>query len=287
MSGSPALDIVIVSHQCRDLLAACLRSIEQHPYAGGATAVTVVDNASRDGTDELVLREFPTVAFVPLPDNRGFSQANNVALRDCRAERVLLLNPDTEVWAGVLDDMVAFLDAHPRAGIAGCRLLRRDGSFDHAAKRSFPSISDAVRHFSHAGRSDHYLAAHVAEDGVGAVDAVNGAFMLVRRAALDEVGLLDGGFFMYGEDLDWCYRAKRAGWDVLYNGEVSTLHVKSGSAGSQRGLRQNWAFHGAMGRFYRKHHAGRHALLDLVVYTAIVAKFGASAVGSAIARGIR
>ena len=108
------------------------------------------------------------------------------------------------------------------------------------------------------------------------MDSVNGAFMLVRRAAIEDVGLLDEGYWMYGEDLDWCTRFRRAGWDVLYNGRVTTLHVKGATAGSHRRLRQNVAFHRSMGRFYRRHLAGEHVLLDAVVYAGVGAKLGLS-----------
>jgi N-acetylglucosaminyl-diphospho-decaprenol L-rhamnosyltransferase len=275
-AGDGSLEIVIVSYRCRDLLFACLQSIAINPYTAGATAITVVDNASADGTVAAVRAAFPAVRLVGLSENLGFAAANNVALRESRAEHILLLNPDTEIWPEVLDAMARFLCEHPAAGVAGCRLVRRDGSFDHAAKRSIPTIAAALRHFQPGGSSSSYLAPHVAEHESGSVDAVNGAFMLIRREAMEEAGLLDEGYWMYGEDLDWCTRFRRAGWDVLYNGRVTTLHVKGATAGSHRRLRQNVAFHHAMGRFYRRHIGGRHALLDGVVYTGIVAKLGFS-----------
>jgi len=284
MSDGPSLEIVIVSYRCRELLLACLDSIAEHPYEGGPMTVTVVDNASADGTAEAVRERFSAVRFIELPQNVGFSAANNVALREARAEQVLLLNPDTEVWPGVLDAMSAYLAQHPRAGVAGCRLVRRDGTFDHAAKRSIPSVADALRYFRPGGSGSGYLAPGVGEHEAGPVDAVNGAFMLVRREAIDEVGLLDAGYWMYGEDLDWCTRFRRAGWDVLYNGRVTALHVKGASAGTHRRLRQNVAFHRSMGRFYRRHLGGEHALPDFVVYAGIGAKLGLSVCHSALAR---
>ena len=287
MSAGRSLEIVIVSYRCRELLLACLRSIDEHPYTGGPQTVTIVDNASDDGTAEAVRERFPSANFGALTQNVGFSAANNVALRAARAEHVLLLNPDTEIWPGVLDAMSAYLTEHPRAAVAGCRLVRRDGSFDHAAKRSIPSVTDALRYFRPGGKNSGYLAPGVGERVAGPVDAINGAFMLVRREAMDEVGVLDAGYWMYGEDLDWCTRFRRAGWEVLYNGEVTTLHVKGATAGSHRRLRQNAAFHQSMGRFYRRHLGGEHALLDWAVYAGIGAKFGLSVCHSALARGAR
>jgi GT2 family glycosyltransferase len=286
-AGERSLEIVVVSYRCRELLVACLASIEANPYTRGPLRVTVVDNASADGTAAVVREGFPHVAFTALADNVGFSRANNLALRETRAEQVLLLNPDTEVWPGVLDAMSDFLAEHPRAGVAGCRLVRRDGSFDHAAKRSIPSVADALRYFRPGGgrgSGSGYLAPQVDEHAVGPVDAVNGAFMLVRREAMEQVGLLDAGFFMYGEDLDWCTRFRRAGWDVLYNGTVTMLHVKGATAGTHRRLRQNAAFHQSMGRFYRRHLGGEHVLLDGAVYAGIGAKLTLSVCHSALAR---
>jgi GT2 family glycosyltransferase len=284
MTGDRSLEIVIVSHGCRDLVVDCLRSIDAHPYTTGPVTVTVVDNASRDGSVRAVREEFPWVDLVALPENVGFSAANNLALRKSRADLVLLLNPDTKIWPGVLDAMAAFLRGHPGAGVAGCRLVRRDGSFDHAAKRSIPSAVDAVRHFLPGGSASGYLAPHVAEDAVGAVDAVNGAFMLARRAAIEDAGLMDEGYWMYGEDLDWCLRFRRAGWDVLYNGRVTTLHVKGGTTGRHRRLRQNIAFHRSMVRFYRRHLAGERRLLDGAVYAGIGLKLCLSVLHSVLAR---
>jgi len=287
MTVGRSLEIVVVSHRCRDLLAACLRSIAAHPYTAGAMAVTVVDNASADGTADVVRDHFASVRLVELARNVGFSAANNVALRSTRADYVLLLNPDTEIWPGVLDAMADFLGEHPRAGLAGCRLVRRDGSFDHAAKRSIPTVADALRHFRPGGGArSGYLAPQVAEDEIGPVDAVNGAFMLVRREAIADVGLLDEGFWMYGEDLDWCTRLRQAGWEVLYNGRVTTPHVKGATTGAHRRLRQNVAFHRSMGRFYRRHLGGERALLDAVVYAGIGAKLGLSVCGSGLARAV-
>jgi len=284
MKSDDTLEIVIVSHDCRDLLAACLRSIAANPCTSAATTITVVDNASRDGTAAALRREFPAVRLVQMPSNVGFAAANNAALREARAARILLLNPDTEIWPGVLDEMLAYMDDHPHAAVAGCRLVRRDGSFDHAAKRSIPSVRDALRYFRRTGARSGYLAPDVAEDEAGAVDAVNGAFTLVRRAALEEVGLLDEGYWMYGEDLDWCARFGKAGWEVRYNGRVTTLHVKGATTGAHRRLRQNLAFHRSMGRFYRRHVGGANALLDGVVYLGIGAKLAASVSRSAIVR---
>jgi N-acetylglucosaminyl-diphospho-decaprenol L-rhamnosyltransferase len=292
------LDIVIVSASgVRDLLRTCLQSLERHPPRSASFRAWVVDNASGDGTVEMLRSEFADVTLIELPHNPGFGAANNVVLRQTVAPHVLLLNPDTELTEGAIDQALATLAERSDAAVVGVRLVRRDGSFDHAAKRSFPTLVGALGEFTGlgrfatvSGRLGQYRAPAVAQDGRGEVDAVNGAFMLIRRAAIDEVGVFDERYGMYGEDLDWCYRFKRAGWAILYDGSVSILHVKGAASvvdtrrGRHRGFAQNVAFHRAMGRFYRKFHGGSNPLLDGLVYLALGAKFAVSVTRSALAR---
>ena len=230
--------------------------------------VHVVDNASDDGTPAMVESEFPWVRLHVLEENVGFSAANNLVLRSTDGPFALLLNPDTKVLEGALDHMLDALEARSDVGLAGCRLVRPDGTFDHAAKRGFPTPLSALAHFTGVGRGAtagrrlaQYRAPELGEHDSGEVDAVNGAFMLARREAVDEVGLLDEGYWLYMEDLDWCYRFKRAGWRVWYDGSVSVVHVKGGSSEGHRPPRQNIAFHRGMGRFYRKFYAREHPLL--------------------------
>jgi GT2 family glycosyltransferase len=231
----------------------------------------------------MVRELFPEVRVVALTENVGFAAANNLALRRVTAPRVLLLNPDSELRPGVLDHMLDLVDSDPAIGVAGCRLVRRDGSFDHAAKRRFPTPAGALGHFLGLGRRigatsayTQYHAVDVGEHELGDVDSVNGAFMLVRREAMEEVGLLDAGYWMYGEDLDWCRRFKLAGWRVVYDGRVTAVHVKGASAGARRGPRQNIAFHLTMGRFYRRYDGGNRAAVDAAVYAGILVKLAVS-----------
>jgi N-acetylglucosaminyl-diphospho-decaprenol L-rhamnosyltransferase len=284
-SDRALLQIVIVTAAGgRELVRACLRSLEEHPLTRGATQVHLVDNASGDGTAEMVRTEFPEVDLHEMGWNSGFCIANNEVLREAQAPYVLLLNPDTEVREGALDYMYDLMEARPDIGVAGCRLVLEDGSFDHAAKRSFPSPADALAYF--AGRGSAYTNPDMDEHGRGEVDAVNGAFMFVRREAMDQVGLLDQAYWLYMEDLDWCYRFHRAGWKVWYDGGTTILHVKGGvsKVKRHRGLRANVAFHRGMGRFYRKFQAGHQPLLDGAVYAGIGAKLLVSATRSAVAR---
>jgi hypothetical protein len=290
--SEPSLEVVIVSSTgARDLLRACLRSLREHPYGGGAMHVHVVDNASTDGTPEMVRSEYTEVTLHALDWNSGFCVANNIVLRELQSPYVLVLNPDTEIYPGSLDHMMALMQEDPRIGMSSCRLEQRDGTLDHASKRSFPTPLGALFHF--LGLSDRedsrfaqYKAPELGEYELGEVDAVNGAYMLIRKTAMDEVGLLDEGYWLYMDDLDWCYRFKRAGWKVVYDGRVSSLHVKGGTTVKKRhrGLRHNVAFHRSMGRFYRKFYAGRNPLMDVVIYLAIGAKLTVSICRSAVAR---
>jgi len=283
-----ALDVVIVSFRSRELLRECLHSLRERPPLR-PLRVFVVDNASGDGTVELVRGEFAWVDLVAAPRNLGFAAASNLAIRRGDGEYVLALNPDTRVLDGSLDRLLELMDARPEIGVCGCRLLRPDGSLDHAARRAFPTLLGTIGHFSGLGRGERAPRA-LAQYRLpwvesGPVDAVNGAFMLMRRRALDEVGLFDEGYWMYFEDLDLCYRFHQAGWVVWYEPSATVVHVKHGSSGDFRSARLNVAFHYGMFRFWRKHYARRrHVLVNLLAYAGLGAKLLGSLVRSGVAR---
>lgn len=276
------LEAIVVSHGAEGLLRRCLASLRDHPPAG-EMRVTVVDSGSPDSTPDMVEREFGEVRLLR-GGNIGFSAANNLVLSGTEAEAVLLLNPDTEVYAGTLDAALARLRSEERIGMVGVKLVTESGELDHACKRSFPTPLGALAHFTGIGRSEdasgalsQYRATELGDDEPGEVDAVNGAFMLCRAEAVREVGLLDEGYWLYMEDLDWCHRFWDAGWRVFYEPAGVALHVKGGSSGARRALRQEIAFHRGMGRFYRRFEAPEHnPLLNAAVYAGIGAKLAAS-----------
>jgi GT2 family glycosyltransferase len=282
VSAGPKLEVIVVSHGAEGLLRRCLRSLEEHP-ATGEMRVTVVDSGSPDGTPEMVEREFPAVRLLRC-ENIGFSAANNLALRESEARAVLLLNPDTEVHAGTLDAALTRLFSEERIGMVGVKLVTESGELDHACKRSFPTPLSALAHFTGVGRGEgassalsQYRATDLGDDEAGEVDAVNGAFMLCRADAVREVGLLDEGYWLYMEDLDWCHRFWDAGWKVFYEPAGTALHVKGGSSGRRRAPRQEIAFHRGMGRFYRRFDAPEHnPLVNAAVYAGIGAKLSMS-----------
>jgi N-acetylglucosaminyl-diphospho-decaprenol L-rhamnosyltransferase len=283
-----SLDVVIVTYRSRPFIDRCLRSLASSSASMNLT-VRVIDNASDDGTADFVRSQFPEVWLHVASRNLGFSAATNVGIRAGSSDYVLALNPDTMLTPAALNHLLALVEARPEIGICGCRLVREDGSLDHAAKRSFPTPISALGHFTGIGRrtgAPATLAAYRApEVEAGPVDAVNGAFMLIRRRALDEVGLFDEGYWMYMEDLDLCYRFAQAGWTTWYEPSVEALHTKAASSGRYRNLRLNFAFHYGMFRFYRKHYASRRSpLVNVTVYAGIAAKLGVSAVRSAVNR---
>lgn len=276
------LDVVVVSHGAEELLRRCLRSLDEHP-ASAEMRVTVVDSGSPDSTPDMVEREFPRARLIRR-GNIGFSAANNLVLRESEAEAVLLLNPDTEVYEGTLDAALERLRSNERIGMVGVKLVTESGELDHACKRSFPTPLSALAHFTGIGRSDdasgalsQYRATHLGDDEAGEVDAVNGAFMLCRTDAVRDVGLLDEGYWLYMEDLDWCRRFWQAGWKVFYEPAGVALHVKGGSSAGRRAARQEIAFHRGMARFYRRFDAPEHnPLVNAAVYAGIGAKLAVS-----------
>ena len=275
----PPLDlaIVIVSYNVRDLLRDCLASVFES-RGDFSFAVCVVDNCSQDGSADMVRGAFPQVQVIANGENVGYPAANNQGLRafgfgngssapepETLPRYALLLNPDTLLPPNALADMLAFLDAHPQAGVAGPRLVLADGSLDWACRRSFPSpevsayrLLGLSRLFPRSRRFGRYNLTYLDPDETTEVDSVVGAFMMVRREAILQAGLLDEQFFMYGEDLDWAYRIKAAGWKVFYNAEVTVLHYKEASSkGSKRAQDE---FYRAMKIFYHKHYASRTPL---------------------------
>jgi GT2 family glycosyltransferase len=278
---NPELEIIIVSHGAEELLRRCLLSLREHP-SRRSSRVTVVDSGSTDGTPDMVEREFPEVRLERRA-NIGFSAGNNVVVRNPSTPFILLLNPDTEVGEGALDSSLDRLEADPSIGMVGCRLVTETGELDHACKRSFPTPLGALAHFTGVGhgngsrRLSQYRATDLDEYEPGAVDAVNGAYMMIRREALEQAGPLDEGYWLYMEDLDWCRRFWMAGWKVFYDPSGTVLHVKGGSSGKRRGFRQEVAFHRGMGRFYRRFDApGNPTVVNLAVYLGIGAKLAIS-----------
>lgn len=276
VSEHPRLSIVIASYRCREFLSACLDSLALDRVAREGQVV-VVDNNSCDGTAELVTERFPWVELVAASENFGFAKANNLGIAKTMGRFVLLLNPDTIVPPNSLGAAVCALESQPDVGMLGVKLMLENGQLDHACKRGFPTPLNSLYYFLGLSRCRRigrkfaqYTAGSVGEDDFAPVDAINGAFMLVRREALDDVGPLDEDYWLYGEDLDWCFRFWAAGWKILYWPQVSVLHFKGGSSGKNRTWRANHAFHRGMWLFYTKHYrAERPSFLAAAVWFGI------------------
>jgi len=254
------LSIVIVNWNTRDFLRDCLKSV----YASEGDLVfeaIVVDNCSHDRSAGMVRQEFPHVHLIESDINGGYAYANNLGLRHLQARYYLLLNPDTVLPRNALRDMLAFMEAHPEAGMAGPKLVMADGKLDLACRRSFPTPENSFyklfglsRLFPESKRFGRYNLTCLDPDQMAEVDSVVGAFMIVRGEVIEQIGFLDEEYFMYAEDLDWALRAKQAGWKVYYCPHVTVLHYKRRSS-EQNPRKARYEFWRAMYVFYRKHYA--------------------------------
>ncbi|HLY25671.1 MAG TPA: glycosyltransferase family 2 protein [Aggregatilineales bacterium] len=283
------LGIIVVNWNTRDLLRDCLKSLAASDPAI-TRQVIVVDNASSDGSAAMVRAEFPSVRVIDNPINGGFSQANNLGLRALGfgTDRVapdaprfaLLLNPDTVVPPDGLRAMIQRMESDPRVGVAGPRLVMLNGKLDLACRRSFPTpevmlwrVTGLSKLFPRSKLFGRYNMTYLDEHLETEVDCVVGAFMMVRREAIADAGILDETFWMYGEDIDWAYRIKQKHWKVLYYPQVTVLHVKR--AASRQNPRAQKEFQRASLIFYRKHYASTTPkLLHWAVLAGLLLKGG-------------
>lgn len=224
------LSVVIVSWNTCALLRACLDSVFAYiPRA--AFEVFVVDNASSDGSPEMVAREFPRVRLIANRENRGFAGGNNQAIEQCSGEFILLLNPDTVVHPGALQTLVDHLDDHPGDGAAGARLLNPDGTLQESAYPRPTLLRELWRlfHLDRLRPSAVYAMAAWPVDRSRPVDVLKGAALMLRREALEDAGPLDAGYFMYSEEVDLCTRIQRAGWGLAWVPRAVVVHYEGQS----------------------------------------------------------
>ena len=232
MSATPLLSVIIVAYRSHDELGPCLASLPR-TLAARPVEVIVVDNSPGDGAGDLVRRDFPWVRYLAPGGNLGFGRANNLGYRQAAGELILFLNPDTIANAPALEHLVRRLQAEPGIGLLSPRLVQADGTMDLACRRSIPNLWDGfcracglAAAFPRRRWFAGYNLTHLPADGTHDVGAINGAFMLTRRAVLERVGLFDEAFSMYGDDLDLCIRVARAGWRIVYDGRVQLVHLK-------------------------------------------------------------
>jgi len=273
MEDQVDLSIVIVNWNTRGYLSRCLRSAYD-TVTSLKFEVFVVDNASQDGSVGMVRAQFPQVRLIENEVNVGFARANNQAIRGSRGRHILLLNPDTFVMDDAIERMVAFMDSHPDVGAAGCRLYYPSGELQPSCT-VFPTLSTEFYRFVYLDRSLSHSSGfaecavsgrYSGDEASGGkaseieVDAVLGAFMIVRRQAIEQVGLLDESFFMYSEEVDWCYRIKRGGWRICHVPSAEAIHV-GGASTDQVKDEMVFELYGSRIAFFRKHYAPPVVLL--------------------------
>ena len=259
------LSIVIVSYNVRTFVAQCLDSVQIASEGINGLEVFVVDNASSDDTVGYIGSNHPWVRLIANDDNLGFSRANNIAIRQAQGEYVLLLNPDTIVAEPTLRECVSFLDAYPQAGGLGVRMHNADGTLAPESRRAVPS--PWVSLLKMLGFTKRYYMSHLSWDEPGRIEVVSGAFFMLRRKALDQVGLLDEDFFMYGEDIDLSYRLLKGGWENWYH-PSDIVHFK-GESTQKSSFRYVHVFYQAMLIFFRKHYGHLSLFFTVPVKLAI------------------
>lgn len=249
----------------------------QRALKGIDAEIFVVDNHSDDGSAEYIADRFDYVNIIASNHNLGFSRANNLAIRQSKGEYVLLLNPDTIVGEHTISDALAFMDDHVRAGGVGVRMMRTNGTDAMESRRGLPDIPTAFykmsglcRMYPNSHRFGHYYMSYLPWDKPSRIEVISGAFCMLRRAALDKVGLLDEDYFMYGEDVDLSYRLLRGGYENWYI-PSPILHYKGESA-HKSSFRYVHVFYNAMLIFYRKHYGNKAAIVSIPIKLAIILK---------------
>jgi hypothetical protein len=225
----------------------------------------------------MVSQKYPEVKVIRNNSNLGFIKANNMGIKAASGRYVMSLNNDTKILGDAINKLIEFMDNNPNAGAVGPKLLNSDGSIQLQCRRGFPTLVNSLFYFSGLSRlfpksrlMGGYLLTYIDDERTEEVDSLCGAAMVVRREVIEKVGLMDENYFMYGDDIDWCYRIKQAGWKVYYLPEAEMIHY-GGRGGSRRQSYRNiFEFHRAMAVFYRKHYSKNHLfLLNWLVYSGI------------------
>ncbi|MCL6475137.1 MAG: glycosyltransferase family 2 protein [Firmicutes bacterium] len=280
------LSVLIVNWNTRDLLRACLQSLRRHPPAE-PMEVWVLDNASRDGSAEMVQEEFPEVHLIASDWNLGYAAGNNRLIQQAQGEYLLLLNPDTEVTETALDTAVRFMQQHPEVGALGAKLIHPDGRVQRSV-RSFPEPQAVLweylglaKLFPRSRRFGAYRMTWFTYDRIAEVDQPMGTFLMLSRRAVEDVGLMDEQFPIFFNEVDWCYRAKARGWKIVFHPEVVIIH-HGGASTRQVRPQMIWESHRSLQKFYQKHY--RHRLAK-PIYGWIMASISLNAWLRTLGRG--
>ncbi|MCB8981103.1 MAG: glycosyltransferase family 2 protein [Ardenticatenaceae bacterium] len=239
--SNPTLSIVIVNYNTRQLLDDCLTSLLAAEAPAGGMEIIVVDNASRDGSQALVRERYPSVQLIASEVNRGFSAANNMGMAVANGRTILFLNSDTRLEPDTLVRPLAYLDEHPEVGALTVRLIYPTGVRDPDNHRGFPTPWNAICHFSGLSklfpgnpRYNGYFQSYADMSQTHPVDVIAGSYMLMPMALCRELGGWDETYFFYGEDIDFCYRIRQAGYQIIYYPHVEVLHYKGASSGLRK-----------------------------------------------------
>lgn len=265
------LSVVIVTYNNEDHIEKNIKSLKK-ALAGIKSKIFVIDNNSSDKTPAII-KTLDGIEVLINKFNRGFGRANNQALKKIKSEYALLLNPDTVTPKNTIAKLLEYMDNHQDVGLVTCRVEFPSGLLDRACRRGYPTPWRSIcrltyldRFFPHSKTFGGYNLTYLPEDKITEIDSSTGAFMLIRKKALDQAGIFDEAFFMYGEDIDLCYRIKHAGWKIIYNPTAKAIHYKgvsSGISGNNTKLSKAskehralmiYHFHNAMHIFYHKHY---------------------------------
>jgi hypothetical protein len=277
------VSIVITTYNSRDYLKICIDSIKNNTPKYSREMI-VVDDASTDGTQELVQKQYPEINYIRNSENIGYVRSNNIGIRASKGRYVLCLNNDALVLDGAINKLIDFMEINKNAGADGPKLLNSDKTIQLQCRRSFPAPMSSLYYFS--GLSSlfpknklfgKYLLTYLDDKSTMEVDCLCGAAMVVRRDVLDKVGLMDESFFMYGDDIDWCYRIKQAGWKIYYVPEAEMIHYGGRGGSRKQSYRNIFEFYRAMTVYYRKHYAKKFFLpVNWLVYAGIWLKCAVS-----------
>jgi GT2 family glycosyltransferase len=270
------ISVVIVTFNSKEEISKCLNSVKK-ASKNLKVEIFVVDNNSHDGSADLIRKEFPNVYLIANKKNLGFSKANNQAIKRVKGRYLLILNPDTEVLEDTLTKMIGFMKGKKDVAVATCRVENQQGKLDAECRRRFPTPWRSFCHFSGLSKIfkgskvfDQYLMGDVSDEVDHEIDACMGAFMFIRIDAVKKVGIFDEDFFFYGEDLDWCFRFKKADYKIFYTPRTKTIHLKGVSSGikkdtekiskatkesKKRALKESTR---AMYIFYKKHYQKKY-----------------------------
>lgn len=267
------LSIIIVNYNVKEFLQNLLHSIEK-ASSKISKEVIVIDNASDDGSIEVIKEKFPSVILIENKINAGFGKANNQGLLIAKGKYILFINPDCIVSEDTFDKMISFFDEHTDCGLAGCKILNSDGTLQLACRRSFPGpwtsftkVTGLSNLFPKSRIFARYNLTYLDENKTYEVDAISGSFMMMRKDVYQSIGGFDEQFFMYGEDLDLCYRVQKTGSKVFYVHSTQVIHYK-GESTKRSNLDETNLFYDAMHHFVKKH-LSSFPLVEIILRTAI------------------